>query len=150
MNKNNRNGWTGMIVLKENVLDKDTYLWLRSMVGWHRLSDYQAEMALKNALYTVCAYEDGRPVGMGRIVGDGAVICYVQDLVVVPDAQGKKTGSLILNKLSQYVEGITKEGTTMMMCLMSAKGREGFYEKHDFIPRPTDLLGPGMIRYISK
>ena len=36
-----------------------------------------------------------------------------------------------------------------MLCLMSAKGREGFYHKFDFISRPTDTLGPGMIRYIK-
>lgn len=36
----------------------------------------------------------------------------------------------------------------MMLCLMCAKGREQFYEKHNFIARPTDALGPGMIQYI--
>ena len=28
--------------------------------------------------------------------------------------------------------------------------REPFYHKHEFISRPTDKLGPGMIRYIRK
>lgn len=36
----------------------------------------------------------------------------------------------------------------MMLCLMCAKGREQFYEKHNFIARPTDALGPGMIQYV--
>ena len=37
--------------------------------------------ALKNSLYVVAAYADDRIVGMGRIVGDGAVICYIQDII---------------------------------------------------------------------
>lgn len=139
-----------MIEIRENTLDVDTYLWLRSKVGWRKLSTAQAETAVNRAMYTVCAYKDGQPVGMGRIVGDGAVICYVQDLVVIPEAQGHHVGSMILERLKQYVESITQEGTTMMMCLMCAKGREGFYESHDFMARPTQNLGPGMIRYITK
>lgn len=139
-----------MLEIKENILDADTYLSLRGQVGWVRLSDAQAAAALANARYTLCAYLDGEPVGMGRIVGDGAVVSYVQDLVVVPKAQGRNIGGLILEKLRAYVESITEPGTRMMLCLMCAKGRENFYESHGFIARPTDMLGPGMICYIEK
>lgn len=38
----------------------------------------------------MCAYLDGKPVGMGRVIGDGAVISYIQDLVVIPEAQKKE------------------------------------------------------------
>lgn len=139
-----------MLNLTENKLDVETYLSLREQVGWARLTHRQAECALKNCLFNVCAYLDGRPVGMGRVVGDGAVISYIQDLVVVPDAQGQHIGSAILTKLKQYVEDITEPGTRMMLCLMCAKGRESFYESHGFIARPTDKLGPGMIIYLDK
>ena len=56
----------------------------------------------------------------------------------------------MLDRCVSYVESITLEGTEMMLALMCAKGREGFYLKHNFIARPTDNLGPGMIKYISK
>jgi len=92
--------------------------------------------------------ENGYILGMGRIVGDGAVICYIQDLVVIPEAQGKGVGSMIINALIDYVKSIKDEGSTMMLCLMCAKGREPFYEKHSFIARPTEALGPGMIQYL--
>ena len=80
------------IVFKENSIDVDTYLYLRASVGWKKLSYTQAKKALKNSLYTVYAEIDGRPVGMGRVVGDGAVICYIQDLIVTPEIQGEKYG----------------------------------------------------------
>ena len=86
---------------------------------------------------------------MGRVVGDGAVVCYIQDLVVIPKAQKSGVGGAILNRLKEYVKSITEEDTTMMLCLMCAKGREAFYIKHGFIARPTDNLGPGMITYIK-
>ena len=50
----------------------------------------------------------------------------------------------------KYVEDLCEEGTEIMLDLMCAVGREPFYHKHEFISRPTDKLGPGMIRYIRK
>lgn len=139
-----------MIEIRENSLDTETYLKLREQVGWVKLSDRQASMAVNNCLYNVCAYVDDIPVGMGRVVGDGAVISYIQDLVVIPGVQGSGIGSMILDALKNYVSDITEPGTRMMLCLMCAKGREDFYLKHGFTARPTDKLGPGMIIYINK
>ncbi len=138
-----------MISLVENDITIEEYKYLRSKVGWNMLSDKQSESALSNSIYNVKALDDeGNIIGMGRIVGDGAVICYIQDLIVIPEAQGKRVGSMIIDRLIEYVKSIKEDGTTMMLCLMCAKGREPFYEKHDFIARPTSDLGPGMIQYI--
>lgn len=59
-------------------------------------------------------------------------------------------GSAIIEDLIEYVENLCEEGTEIMLDLMCAIGREPFYHKHEFISRPTDKLGPGMIRYIRK
>ncbi|MCI5959401.1 MAG: GNAT family N-acetyltransferase, partial [Lachnospiraceae bacterium] len=72
-----------------------------------------------------------------------------QDLIVVPQVQTQGIGSQIIQKLMAYVESLREEGSTMMLCLMCAKGREPFYEKHGFLARPTDALGPGMIQYLT-
>ena len=139
-----------MITLVENSISIDEYLYLREQVGWAQLTDKQAQLALENCLYNIKAVDEkGYILGMGRIVGDGAVICYIQDLVVIPEAQGKGVGSIIIDALINYVKEIKDEGSTMMLCLMCAKGREPFYEKHNFISRPTDKLGPGMIQYLN-
>ena len=68
----------------------------------------------------------------------------------LPRECSKKIGSEILNRLIDYVNEITEEDSEMMLCLMCAKGRENFYSRHNFIARPTDSLGPGMIQYIKK
>jgi GNAT superfamily N-acetyltransferase len=137
-----------MIEIKENELTVEEYLGIRQQVGWKKLKKEQAEKALQNSLLVVTAYKEETLVGMGRIVGDGAVICYVQDLIVAPGCQGNGIGSTILKHLTQFVESLRQEDSEMMFCLMCAKGRETFYEKHGFIARPTDALGPGMIQYL--
>ena len=106
---------------KENTITVQEYLYLRDSVHWVPLSLEQAERALENSIYTVCAYDNGKPVGMGRMVGDGVVIVYVQD-----------------------------PGTQLMLDLMCAKGREQFYSHMGFLARPTETLGPGMIMYLRE
>ena len=130
-------------------MDIDTYMGLRAAVNFRKLSRDQAKRGLDNSLYTLVAYKDGKAVGMGRIVGDGAIICYVQDLIIRPEVQGEGIGGLILESLKSFVINTGFEGTTMMFDLMCAKGREPFYKKHGFIARPTDDLGPGMIQYLE-
>ena len=137
-----------MLKLHENELDIDTYLNLRAAVGWKKLDNEQAIMALKNSIYTLTATIDDKVVGMARMVGDGAVICYIQDLVVHPSYQKLGVGQVLMEKLVGHAEEIKIQGTELMLCLMCAKGREGFYEKFGFIARPTDNLGPGMIMYL--
>lgn len=135
--------------LKDNNLDVNTYLNLREAVQWKQLTEEQARRAIEGSILTVVAYDEERPVGMGRIVGDGAVICYIQDLIVIPEYQGKGVGQMIMESLIDYVGELRLPNTQIMLDLMCAVGREEFYKKYGFIARPTEKLGPGMIKYIN-
>ena len=139
-----------MIIFKEDFRNVDTYLSLREQVGWIKLDINQAPKALDNSLAVITVFDGDKAVGMGRIVGDQSVISYIQDLIFIPEYQGKSIGSQLLNRLIAIVDDMTVPGTRMMLCLMCAKGREKFYKKHGFIARPTESLGPGMIQYIEK
>ncbi len=137
-----------VLKLEQDIVTVDMYLKLRDAVGWKKLTREQAQKALDNSLCTMCVTVAGQPIGMGRIVGDGSVICYIQDLIIHPNAQGLGAGAMLMEALIGYVKGLTAEGTEMMLDLMCAKGRESFYESHGFLARPTDSLGPGMIMYL--
>ena len=139
-----------MIIFKEDFRNVGTYLFLRDQVGWIKLDRNQAQKALDNSLAVITVFDGDKAVGMGRIVGDQSVISYIQDLIIIPEYQGKSIGSQLLNRLIAIVDDMTVPGTRMMLCLMCAKGREKFYKKHGFIARPTESLGPGMIQYIEK
>ena len=137
-----------LLEMRQNTVDVDLYLKLRGAVNWPVLDREQARRALENSLVVLCVYLAGQPIGMGRLVGDGAVICYIQDLIIHPHAQRMGVGRMLIEGLKTYAESLRMPGTTMMLDLMCAKGREPFYMKFGFIPRPTEKLGPGMILYL--
>jgi len=139
-----------MIRFCDDKLTVNEYLNLRASVGWRSLTLRQAEKALRGSLYIMGVYDDDKLIGMGRIVGDGAVICYIQDLIVLPEYHGQGIGSKLIKELRRYVVSLIGEDEMMMFDLMCAKGREAFYEKNGFTARPTDTLGPGMIQYLTE
>lgn len=139
-----------VLKIEKNTITVDEYLRFRDAVGWKKLTRTQAEKALENSLCTICITLANQPIGMGRIVGDGSVICYIQDFIIHPNAQGMGVGTKLMKALVACVEEMTEDGTEMMLDLMCAKGREVFYEKNGFIQRPNANLGPGMIRYIRR
>jgi GNAT superfamily N-acetyltransferase len=47
-----------------------------------------------------------RAVGMGRLVGDGVMYFYVQDLAVEPGYQGRGVGQAILDALLGWVRQV--------------------------------------------
>ena len=63
-----------MITFAEDIKDVSIYLSLRQQVGWVSLTTEQAQQALDHSLKIITVYDDECPIGMGRIVGDGAVI----------------------------------------------------------------------------
>jgi len=138
-----------VVTFEENQLTVDQYLYLRSRVNWKPLRKEQAQKALNNSLYVLAAYHNGDLVGMGRLVGDAAVICYIQDLIVDPMIQNHGIGTSLLRMLTEKAESMGIPGTTLMLDLMCAKGREHFYIHRGFVPRPNEELGPGMIRYLK-
>ena len=49
----------------------DEYNDLRASVDFITIRENRARIALDHSLYTLIARENGRPVGMARVVGDG-------------------------------------------------------------------------------
>ena len=82
------------------------YQQLCESVGWGEIINFEASQpALDNSVVGVVATaENGDVIGMGRIVGDGAIYFYIQDIVVVPDFQKQGIGRSILSALIQYLQ----------------------------------------------
>lgn len=56
----------------------------------------------------------------------------------------------MMKRIIQYVKDTSLLGTSVSLCLMCAKDKEGFYEKLGFFKRPCEWEGAGMEMEIEK
>ena len=120
---------------------------LTKLVGWGTRENNIVEEALKNTLYSLCVYDVDKLIGYGRIIGDKTIFLYIQDIIVIPEYQGKKIGTGIMNKLIEKINEYKKINPEIRTYLGASKGKEHFYEKFGFVSRPNEELGAGMILY---
>ncbi len=129
------------VTLRAELPDRDEYFSLFNTTGWNQ--EYQAspedlERGNRNSWLVLCAYEEGKLVGFGRVVTDFVLHAMIFDMIVLPEYQGKGIGTLILARLvhqcrAHHIRDIQ---------LFCAKGKRTFYEKNGFEARADDA--PGM------
>jgi ribosomal protein S18 acetylase RimI-like enzyme len=132
----------------EKLPEAEEYNWLRAQVGWRTNPEDVIRKALPNSLYGVCAYQAGQLVGMARVIGDAGLVYYIQDVIVLPECQGQGIGAQMMDRVMKYIREHASQNSTIG--LMSAKGKEAFYEKYGFKVRPTEKLGAGMTIFWRK
>lgn len=134
-----------MIRIDENVNNVEEFNYLYDAVEWGAYDNEISQKALDNTYYSVSVYDDSQIVGYGRLIGDGICFMYIHDVMVKPDYQNRKIGSMIMNKLIEQIEKIKEINPDMRTYLGASKGKEEFYKKFGFVKREEADLGSGMI-----
>lgn len=133
------------INIKENNKNVEEFNFLYNAVGWGSYDKSISKIALENTFYSVSIYDDTKIIGYGRIIGDNICFLYIQDIMVLPEYQGKKIGTMIMNKLLEKIDEVRNINADLRVYLGSSKNREKFYEKFGFVKRIDANLGYGMI-----
>jgi len=118
------------------------YQMLRESAGWYRAADDPTHEGLRRALFSLVAEAEGVAVGCGRVVGDGGLYFYIQDIIVLPAFRGMGIGGMIMDRVMAYLDDTVRPNA--FVGLMAARGVAGLYEKYGFEKRPAE--GPGMFR----
>ena len=132
-----------------NTITVEDYCTLRKSAGWRKIEDRQAQTGLNNSAYITVASDGIKTVGMARVVSDGGYIALIADVIVLPEYQSRGIGRALMHNVVRYIEDTLSEGQCVMVNLMAAKGKEGFYEKFGFVVRPNDSVGAGMHRWVE-
>lgn len=128
--------------IRQLLPSAEDYNRLRKAVGWVTYDVPVIELSLPKSLYCVCAMLNDRIVGMARVVGDGGLVFYIQDVIVEPEHQRRGIGTRLMDRIMDYLR--SNASNNSMIGLMSARGKEPFYEKYGFTVRPNGRLGAGM------
>lgn len=124
----------------------DEYQSLRNTTGWDSIADEVVKKALKNDLFSVCVLDGEKIIGMGRVIGDGAIYFYIQDVIVHPQHKSRGVGKMIMNSIEKYLDKVTYNNS--FIGLMAAEGVKEFYEKYGYLERPAGR--PGMFKVVKK
>lgn len=90
-----------MRICELTTFNFDTILKLYSSVGWTNYTE-KPEMlkkAFENSLLSLGAYDNDKLVGVIRIVGDGASVVLIQDILVFPEYQRRGIGTQLLREV---------------------------------------------------
>lgn len=111
-------------------LDFDEVLALYGAVGWTAYTNDDATLraALAGSSLVVAARRDGRLVGLARAISDGATICYVQDLLVHPDARRSGVGRALMLAVLERYAGLRQK----VLLTDDERGQRAFYEALGF------------------
>ena len=118
----------------------DEYRELCAAVGWEDTINFEAaQTSLARTLFSIVLLDRGRSathvVGMGRLVGDGALFFYVQDIIVRPEYQGLGLGRRIVERLMAWLH--THAPERAFVGLFAAEGKDSFYAHFGFMRHPA-------------
>ena len=133
------------VKIKENINNADEFNLLYDAVGWGAFDSAISQKAMNNTFYSVSIYDNEKIIGYGRIIGDGICFLYIQDIMVMPEYQNNKIGTMIMEKLIEKIKKIQSENPHLRVYLGASKGKENFYKKFGFVRRIDAGLGAGMI-----
>ena len=134
----------GKVKLVDNILQAEDFVRLRIEAVFVEVPVEHARKALQNGLLNVSAIYNGELVGMGRLVGDGAMYWYLQEIIILPNFQRKGIGTMIVNHLIDYAKANSITGKFTTIGGVSAKGKEPFYKKMGF-----DIISTGIKKMIE-
>ncbi|OFC70032.1 GNAT family N-acetyltransferase [Alteromonas confluentis] len=132
--------------LEESPPSAKDFSSLRAAVGWANPELPIIESSINSSLYWVSIFHVDLLVACGRVIGDGFMYFYVQDVLVHPEYQKLGLGTKIMKSINGFVTSNCPSGSTVG--LLAAKGKEDFYLRHGFTLRNGKDLGMGMCRFI--
>ncbi len=86
---------------------------------------------------------------MARVISDGGYVVYIADVIVNPVYQGMQVGRLMMDDIMSFIKNSLAINGPVMVNLMAAKDKEGFYKNHGFITRPNEETGAGMFLWVK-
>lgn len=106
------------------------YIELRAAVGWDTVDIETATRGINNSTYCVCVECEDNLVGFGRVVGDGATVFYIHDIIVSPKYQKQKIGMKIMEKIMEYIH--MNYSDKAFIGLVAREDLDSFYSKFGF------------------
>jgi len=111
----------------------EEYVNLISAVGWDKNYNHSLTGKILAApVYGVVAEHLNKVVGCALLLSDEASFYYVKDVMVHPEWQRKHVGSMLMKKLTEWLDANAQENA--YVGLFTGGNLAAFYQQFDFVP----------------
>jgi GNAT superfamily N-acetyltransferase len=119
------------VVFRAELPETAEALELYGAVGWGAYTEAPEilERALRGSSSVATARREGRLLGLARVVSDGAVIAYLQDVLVHPEAQGEGIGRRLVEEVFAPFDTVRQQ----VLLTDAEPGQRAFYEALGFV-----------------
>ena len=118
---------------------------ITTAVGFKPHPDEAIALGLANSFCGVCALVSKEVIGVGRIVGDGALHFYITGIMVVPAYQRRGVGTRIVEALLDHAKQVPYANA--LIEALPLPGLEPFYSRFGF--RACRQYSPGMHLWLN-
>lgn len=116
-------------ILVKNKPSVEDYMHLRKNTLGEKSYEHSCQ-ALNSTWYSVYVIYNNKTIGLGRIIGDGAISFVLTDVCVLEEYRNKGVGTLIMEALIDYYK---KNAPKDSFFILMAKGNAKFlYKKFGF------------------
>lgn len=130
------------VMINATLPRAEEFMALRNQTGWGEIDLETAKMAISGSLGGVSAYENDSLIGMARLIGDGSLNLYIQDVIVLP---GFRRQGIARDMLRALITDMQRQfPNSCTIGLLSVAGLEGLYAAFGFNVRPDGPFGAGM------
>lgn len=135
-------------MIELNKLTIEEYYKLLDALKWKRPSERLLKIGLENGINVKYVLDD-QTIGMARYVSDGGYAGLIMDVIVLPEYQGNGYGTLMIESLINYLKSNIQENEELMIQLLSAPGKQKFYNKFGFKVK-KEVAEDGMYMWLKK
>ena len=127
------------LVKKEiNVSD---FIRIRHSLNWNEIPETLVEKAINGSMINISVFDNEKCIGVGRIVGDGALKGMLTDIMVLKEYQNKGIGKMIVTSLIKELENMVNDGCCFQLEASPTANNREFYIKCGLKYKPENQDG---------
>ena len=127
-------------LIKKDIKTID-FVRIRRNLMWNEIPETLVEKAINGSMINISVYDNEECVGVGRIVGDGALKGMLTDIMVLNEFQGKGVGKLIVTSLIKELENMVNDGCCFQLEASPTANNREFYIKCGLKYKPQNQDG---------
>ena len=122
-------------------INVDDFINIREDLKWNPIKYDQVKRAIDGSMINVSVFDNGKCVGVGRLVGDGVLKGMLTDIMVLSNYHGRGIGKLIVTSLMSKLESMVGEGEQFQLEASPTASNREFYIKCGLKYKPENQDG---------